>query len=328
MIVLLSLCSIAPVWGTQDEIKLLQHLNVLSSDQFSGRKFSSQGSLQAQSYLVSVLENLNVPPFNNQYLHAFTKSGFFQSKQGANVIATIPGSHFQDRYILLSAHYDHLGTKGGKVFNGADDNASGIAALLYYAKLLKQAPLKHSIILLFSDGEEVNLLGAKAFIEQQKNLLNNIRLNINLDMIAGSKHTKKLRFISKDLNKILNPEDLAKFDKFQASLKKRPNVHLTYGFRGRKRIGTSVNHINWLMASDHGVFSKAGIPFIYFGVGPHKNYHSEFDVYANINHQFFLSATDIIFQQLIYLDNAMVTQASLTIEAEKTTNSHHTLMHD
>ena len=59
------------------------------------------------------------------------------------------------------------------------------------------------------------------------------------------------------------------------------------------------------MASDHGVFSRAGIPFIYFGVGTHKNYHSEFDDYDNINKNFYLSAINIIFQQLTYLDNAI-----------------------
>jgi hypothetical protein len=59
------------------------------------------------------------------------------------------------------------------------------------------------------------------------------------------------------------------------------------------------------MASDHGVFSKVGIPFIYFGVGTHKNYHSEFDDYVNINQTFYLAALNIIYQQLSYLDNAM-----------------------
>ncbi len=59
------------------------------------------------------------------------------------------------------------------------------------------------------------------------------------------------------------------------------------------------------MASDHGIFSKAGIPFIYFGVGTHKNYHRESDDYGNINQPFFVAATEAIFQQLIFLDNAM-----------------------
>ncbi len=60
------------------------------------------------------------------------------------------------------------------------------------------------------------------------------------------------------------------------------------------------------MASDHGVFNKAGIPFIYFGVGTHKNYHTEFDTYGNINQKFYLAAIDAIFEQLIYVDKLML----------------------
>lgn len=287
------------------DFSVLEHLQNLSSDQFAGRKFSSQGSIQSQSYLVSVLKAMAIPAFNDRYRHSFEQSGFFQTKQGTNIIAYIPGTHHADEFIMLSAHYDHLGTKQNKIYNGADDNASGMAALLHYAKLLKQKPLKHSVILLFTDGEEVNLLGAKAFVAEQKKLLSKIKLNINLDMIAGSKRTKRLRFINKDLAQILSAQALVDFNHYQGHLKNTSNVHLTAGFRGMKSAGSSLNRTNWRMASDHGVFSKAGIAFIYFGVGTHKNYHSEFDDYAHINQRFYLAAVDVIFQQLTYLDGAI-----------------------
>lgn len=287
---------------------VLKHLQILSSDEFSGRKFSSKGSLQSQLYLVSTLQNLGVAAYKNQYRHTFTQFGLFQNKQGTNVIAYIPGSSHDDQYIVLSAHYDHLGSKHNKVFNGADDNASGTAALLHYAKKLSQTPLKHSVILLFTDGEEINLLGAKAFVAQQKNMLNKFKLNINLDMIAGSKRTKKLRFISQRLEQILSTENLTSFDKLQHSLKSNSLVQLTLGFRNTRSTLSSLNRTNWIMASDHGVFSKAGIPFIYFGVGTHKNYHSEHDDFDNINQGFYLSALDVIYQQLIFLDTAMSEQ--------------------
>lgn len=163
----------------------------------------------------------------------------------------------------------------------ADDNASGTAALLHYGKIIKKEPLKHSVI----DGEEVNLLGAKAFIAEQKKLLS--KLNINLDMIAGSKHTKKLHFISQDLDKVLSSENLSDFTKLQLHFKTHSKAQLAAGFKNPKRRGLSANSTSWRMASDHGIFSKAGIPFIYFGVGSHKNYHSEFDNYANINQGLF-----------------------------------------
>jgi len=291
----------------EDKVTLtvLEHLATLSSDEFEGRKLSSPGSLISQTYLVSSLKKLDVSAFDNHYRHTFTRSGLSQTKLGTNIIGFIEGTHHIDKYIVLSAHYDHLGTKGRKVYNGADDNASGTAALLHYAQLLKTQPLKHSVVLLFTDGEEINLLGAKAFVSQQKKRLTNIKLNINLDMIAGNKRTKKLRYISKNLSQILSSASLQYLTELQNYYKTDSDIHLTHGFRGTNKVGSRVKRTNWLMASDHGVFSRAGIPFIYFGVGTHKNYHTEFDNYENINQTFYLAAIDAIFKQLIYVDKAM-----------------------
>ena len=286
-------------------IGVLKHLEILSSDDYAGRKFTSEGSIKSQSYLVSILNKLNIPPLQHKYRHTFKKATFFKTKQGTNIIAYIPGTQYVDQYIVLTAHYDHLGVKRNKVYNGADDNASGTAALLHYGKVLMNNPLKHSVILLFTDGEEVNLLGAKAFISQQQKLLSKIKLNINLDMIAGNKRTRKLRFISKGLSQVLSIQALASFTEFQQQLKERGKTQLTQGFRNIRGAGSNINRTNWRMASDHGVFSQAGIPFIYFGVGTHKNYHSDHDDYANVNKHFFLAAIDSIFQQVTFLDNAI-----------------------
>ncbi len=288
-----------------DNIDVLMHLKILSSDEFAGRKFASQGSIQSQDYLVATLEELAVPAFKNKYRHPFNKTGLFQTKQGINIIAYIPGTHHLEEYLVLTAHYDHLGSKRGKVFNGADDNASGTAALLYYAKQLKQKPLRHSVIILFTDGEEIDLLGAKAFIAQQNALLSQFKLNINLDMIAGSQHTKRLRYISRDLEQILSDKSIESFKQLQTHLKNNSAARLTSGFRNSRGAGSSIKRTNWRMASDHGVFSQAGVPFIYFGVGPHKNYHSELDDFDNVNQSLFLAATRVIFQQIIYLDTAI-----------------------
>ena len=287
------------------ETSALEHLQVLSSDDFAGRKFSSTASEKSQSYLQSTLQSLKVAKFKGAYRHTFEQTGFFNDKSGANIIGYIPGTTYPNQFIVLTAHYDHLGTKHTKVFNGADDNASGTAALLHYGKLINNRPLKHSVILLFTDGEEINLLGAKAFINQQEKLLAQIKLNINLDMIAGSSSSTKLRFISRDLSKILTDEKLFELEALQANLKESSNTRLTAGFRNRRGVGSSVNRTNWRMASDHGAFSKAGIPFIYFGVGAHKNYHSEHDTFENINQALFIASVDVIYQQLLFLDSAI-----------------------
>lgn len=293
----------------KNHIKQLEYLDVLSSDLFSGRKFASEGNIKSQNYIVATLKSLAIPAFNHQYRHTFNQEGIFQSKQGTNIIAQIPGTQPNKGIILLSAHYDHLGRKGNQVFNGADDNASGVAALLYYAQRLTKKPLRHSVILLFTDGEEVGLLGAKAFVSQQKDLLKSIKLNINIDMIAGSKTTKKLRFISNNLEEILIETHLLQFKNYQYSLKNNASVQLTKGFKNI-RDSRYRRKTNWFMASDHGVFNKAGIPFIYFGVGTHKHYHSESDNFSNINTNFYLAASDSIFDQLTYLDKAIICECT------------------
>ena len=144
----------------------------------AGRKFASVESSQAQNYIISSLADNNVQPFQEKFRHSFKHKSFLYQKEGHNIIGYVKGTSFPDQYIVLSAHYDHLGKKGSRVYNGADDNASGTAAVLSFAQAIGRMPLKYSVIFLFTDGEEVNLLGAKAFINQQKHLLPQIRLNI------------------------------------------------------------------------------------------------------------------------------------------------------
>lgn len=276
---------------------LLNHLSYLSSDQLQGRKFGTIGSTIAQDYIIKQLKELNVQPLNSSYLAPFTINGFLKDTVANNIVAFIKGSEFPDQYILLSAHYDHLGKKGSKVFNGADDNASGTSALLYFGELLKQKPLRYSVILLFTDAEEANLKGAKAFVTNQADLLSNIKLNVNVDMIAGSKSTRYLRFISRGLPELLNSADI------EALTEVDEDSILKQGFRQNNR--RENKNINWNLASDHGVFFKLNIPFIYYGVGTHNNYHQISDTYENINHEFFSQATDVIYQQLRFIDQKL-----------------------
>jgi Zn-dependent M28 family amino/carboxypeptidase len=284
---------------------LLNYLKILSSNDFSGRKFSTPGNKLAQNYIVSTLERLSIPAFKGAYQHPFSQELWFSTKQGANVIALIEGKKHPERYIILSAHYDHLGNKGHKIFNGADDNASGTAALLSYADLLIKNPLNHSVILLFTDGEETNLLGAKAFVSEQKTMLPKIKLNINIDMIAGSKQTKVLGYISHDFEQILSS---AMQEKLLTCQKELP-LKIKKGFNRAKGRNSILAKTNWRMASDHAVFYQNNIPFIYFGVGTHKNYHSVNDNYENINTEFFIDATSAIYQQLLFIDKNITSKA-------------------
>jgi Zn-dependent M28 family amino/carboxypeptidase len=278
------------------ESSLLRHLQFLSSDHLQGRKIGSPGSKLAQNYLVEQLAKADIQPLGKHYLAPFSIDGIFSAVQGNNVIAMIPGSTYPDKFIVLSAHFDHIGGQGRKIYNGADDNASGTSALLHYAKLLKQSPLRYSVILLFTDGEEANLKGAYAFVQQNDELLNRIILNINVDMIAGNKRTKRLRYISRGLDTLLSTEQLTAY----SSQQQQAAIKIKKGFRKAGR--GHGNNIKWEVASDHGAFYRHDIPFIYFGVGSHNNYHQTSDTYENVNHQFFINAVDTIYQQLTFLD--------------------------
>ncbi|QBG34606.1 M28 family peptidase [Litorilituus sediminis] len=281
-----------------NENQLLTRLEVLSSDSFAGRKFASKENIQVQQYLITQLQAANISPFKGQYLHSFEHEQMFSTKQGANIIGLIKGRLHPEKYIVLTAHYDHLGKKGSKFFPGADDNASGVSSLLAFGEALSLNPLNHSVILLFTDGEEVSLLGAKYFVKQQEQLLKDIKLNINIDMIAGSKKTKKLRYISSPMAQLVNEQQ----QQCLAKLRKKSSVKIVKGFRSHRTNNSLDKRTNWRMASDHGVFAKQDIPYIYFGIGTHKNYHSVSDSFENINVPFYLSAATSIYQQLRFID--------------------------
>lgn len=275
--------------------KLSNHLAVLSSDTMAGRRFGSSDSKIAQNYLISSLINSEVQPFQKQFIHPFTHTSFFSEKAGNNIVGYVKGTSLPEQYIILSAHYDHLGKKGTKVYNGADDNASGTAALLAFADKITKAPLKHSVIFLFTDGEEVNLLGSKAFVSQQKQLLPQIKLNINIDMIAGSKNTKQLHFIDNRLEKILTQDNIQ-------HLRNLPSSSIIKLKRGFKRDHRANSRVSWTSASDHGPFNSEHIPFIYFGVGMHSNYHTTNDEFENVNLEFYIQACQSIFEHLNFFD--------------------------
>lgn len=274
---------------------LLSHLQYLSSDELSGRKVNSEGNHLARQYIIRQLSALNIVPLSHDYQQPFELNSLFKQAVGHNIVGIIKGTERPKEYIVLSAHFDHIGGSGRTIYNGADDNASGTAALLYFADKLKKQPLHYSVILLFTDAEEANLKGAKAFIKQNADLLDKIILNINIDMIAGSSRTNKLRYISHDLNKVLSPIILERFKQQQSEL----NVTIKHGFKQPKN---NRQRVRWHLASDHGVFYRQNIPFLYYGVGDHKNYHRETDTYENVNHEFFINSTEAIYQQLLFLD--------------------------
>jgi hypothetical protein len=126
-------------------------------------------------------------PKNIKTISMFASSSF-QEFQTQNVVAKLPGTLYPDSTIILTAHYDHLGSLGDTTyFPGANDNASGVAMLLAMARYFKAHPLKYSMVFIAFSGEEAGLVGSRHFVESPLVDLGKGRFVLNMDMTASGK---------------------------------------------------------------------------------------------------------------------------------------------
>ncbi len=281
--------------NTSASDQLLKDVETLSSDAFEGRKTGTKGAEMTRNYLIGRFKEIGVKP----YLTAESYEQSFEIKakngapaiEGKNVIAYIPGK--TDETIVISAHYDHLGIKNNEIFNGADDNASGTAAVLQYAKYFAKNKPNFTMIFAIFDAEEMGLQGAKAFVASRGDALSKIKLNINMDMIA---HNDKQE---------LYAAGTFKYPELKGYLTTtNPNLKLMLGHDDPK-----LGQDDWTNQSDQGAFNAKNIPFIYFGVEDHKDYHKATDEYQNINKTFYVDAANAIQDIIINIDKKRNIQA-------------------
>ncbi|NQY05506.1 MAG: M28 family peptidase [Flavobacteriaceae bacterium] len=267
-----------------DENQQLEDLKYLSSDDFMGRATGHKGGLKARDFIVEKFQKLGLEKLNGSYIQSFDFKGKSHHDKPTevtahNVLGFIKGSKYPDQYIVLGAHYDHLGVKDGKIFNGADDNASGTCALFSLASYLKENQPKHSVIFAAWDAEELGLQGAKYFVENSIVGQDNLILNLNIDMI-GRNANNELYICGSRYHEEL------KFDLVPAIQSNK--IKLSTGHDGAD------GKDDWTFASDHGPFHKAGIPFLYFGVEDHPDYHRDTDEFSSINQDFYIEATKVL----------------------------------
>jgi Zn-dependent M28 family amino/carboxypeptidase len=269
--------------------QLLDDLKTLSSDEYGGR-LTGDNEL-ARNYLLEALTE-----FAPSYETLVDTFGFLNRlrKQytGHNITVTVPGTKYPNRYLVLSAHYDHVGTREGVIYNGADDNASGTCALLALARHYQKNPPKHSIIFAFFDAEEMGLKGADRFVEDPPVDRDKILLNINMDMIS--------RNPDRTIN-ICGQYDFPELEKYLKKAKKKTDLTVTQLHEGPEAKGSD----NWTMASDHGMFLKRGIPYLYFGVEDHPGYHQPSDDFAEINPNFYYEATLFVLETTRIFDKKL-----------------------
>jgi len=167
-----------------DSVALIRDVAVLAHDSMQGRAVATPGSAKARAYLEPRFRAAGLQPIGTSFLQPFTFSGGGRQIQGVNIVGQLRGTALPERYFVITAHYDHVGVRNGQVFNGADDNASGIAALLALADHFRKNPPRHSLIFGALDAEETGLAGARAFVASPPVPKQNIVLNINMDMVS------------------------------------------------------------------------------------------------------------------------------------------------
>lgn len=281
--------------ATAFEAQAWRDLQHLAADEMEGRATGSSGSLLAQQYLQTRFTELGLVPLSDDYLHSFTFHEGFSERRGVNVLGLRRGCTEPERYIVVTAHYDHLRSRGQKIFNGADDNASGVAGLLYLAAQTQQICPVYSYLFLATDAEELGLDGAKAFMAKPPVPLNLIVLNINLDMISRGESNQRLYLAGK--------KQLPQLTEFAAKAETPLKLTLAHDGRQSSLGRRSQPPIDWSNASDHAVFRKAGIPFMYFGVDVHPQYHTPQDDWQRIDPQYFFAVLRLIEQSRRWLES-------------------------
>ena len=262
-----------------NESLLLQNLKSLSSDAFEGRRTGTNGAIKSRKYIVNQFHSFGVLPLGKTFEQFFSFVNQRKEYKGVNILGLIKGTENPKKYIVISAHYDHEGIKKGQIYNGADDNASGLCALFSFAEYFKTNPPRHSVILAAFDAEELGLQGSKYYVNNSIIPLRSIHLNLNMDMI-GRSDANELYIVGSRYNKSL--------DHAISNLKTVKNIKLLVGHDGEDR------KENWTYSSDHASFYKTDIPFLYFGVEDHKDYHEPTDDFENIHPQFYIEAVKTI----------------------------------
>ncbi|GMQ80929.1 MAG: M20/M25/M40 family metallo-hydrolase [Rhodothermia bacterium] len=268
-----------------DQAKLLEDIETLSSDEYEGRNAGTAGGAKARAYLKNRFDSLGLAECGDFMEQTFPIGG---GRDGVNLLGRIEGTDSPDRSIVLSAHYDHLGVRGGEIYNGADDNASGTAALIAIASYFINHPPRHSLIIAAFDAEETGLSGARAFLENPCIPITSISLNINMDMISRSE-AKELYAVGLQYYPYLK--------EFVLGIDSDRDFTLLFG-HDAPNSGSD----DWTMASDHGPFHAQGIPFVYFGVEDHGGYHQPSDDFEYITQDFYVSVVEGIIDFVKRLD--------------------------
>ncbi len=281
---------VAPAFRILDSTQMTNDLRSLSSDAFGGRKAGTPQVTLSYDLIQNRLHSAGVDSFATGFVQEFT----YNSVARKNFLGLVKGSVHPDQYIVVSAHFDHLGTDGtGAIYHGADDNASGVAATLAIAKYFQQHKPSYSIIFALWDAEEVGLRGSNYFVNNLPSgiTLSKIKFNLNADMLARS-----------DNNSIwaCGLSHYPAYSYLVDSIKTKATVTaLKSGY------DKSTDVQDWTYLSDQGSFYSKGIAFLYLGVEDHPDYHKPTDTFDKIDLNRFTENANIFAQMAVLLDRKL-----------------------
>jgi hypothetical protein len=282
---------------------LMADLKVLSDPAMEGRKVGTPGGARARAYLLQRYRQIGLEPVGAGFEQPFSftpgrgirfwRGTFWKTPQpvsGVNLIGSVAGTSDPGQVIVISAHYDHLGVRNGKVYTGADDNASGVAAMLAVATWFRAHPPRHTMLFVAFDGEEAGLRGARAFLEQPPVPAAQILANINFDMLSRSKPGEI--FVT---GLWANPQ-------LRATLEPLRTHALPTVLYGHDYPRPFWNGDDWTLQSDQGVFAQKDIAFLYFGVEDHPDYHQPSDRFEKIDLPFYPQVADLVTGAVVAVD--------------------------
>lgn len=274
------------------EGQVMRDVRILSADDMEGRLIGTPGSARARAYLLERMKALGLEPLAGGWEQPFTAERSGRTVKGVNLVGQIPGTTASDRVLVIVAHYDHLGVKYGRIYNGADDNASGVAGLLEIARSFREKAPKHTVLFVLVDGEEGGQDGSRAFVASPPVPLARVSFVINLDMIsknaagelyaAGARHFPWLK------------------PRLERLARAAP-VILKLGHDGPPWQGSN----DWTTQSDHHSFHEKGVPWVYFGVEDHPEYHLPTDDFETVPEDFFLRSVATVVLAARHFDDEL-----------------------
>lgn len=290
--------------NTITSAELNTHVYKFSADEFQGRKAGEPGHHKASNYIKEYYQKEGVAsPLGTDNYYQIVPESFFTEgiKSSPNVIAYIKGSEYPEEVLIITAHSDHEGFTEDAIYNGADDNGSGTAALLEMAQAFKKAEKegfapKRSVVFLHLTGEEINLTGSRYYAEHPIFPLHNTIANLNIDMIGrvDASHENKPNYMyligSSRLSTELHYISESANDQFT-------QLELDYS------LNSDSDPNQYYSRSDHYNFAQKGIPVIFYFSGTHEDYHEPTDTPEKINYPLLQIRTKLIFTTAWYILN-------------------------